>query len=79
MIPTYNRPVQLARCIESIGRLGAMKNCVEIIVVNDGGVTPDASQLLSLAGGIDLVVISQSRKGAGAARNNGAAKARGEH
>ena len=79
VIPTYNRPAQLARCIESIGKLGAMRDCVEIIVVNDGGVAPDSMQLIELARGIDLVVISQSQRGAGAARNTGAAKARGTH
>lgn len=56
-----------------------MRDCIEIIVVNDGGVPPDSTQLVELARGIDLVVISQSRSGAGAARNTGATKARGTH
>ena len=79
VIPTYDRPAQLARCVESIGKLDIARNCVEVIVVNDGGLTPDSPRLRRLANGIDLVVISESRRGAGAARNTGAAHARGEH
>jgi GT2 family glycosyltransferase len=79
VIPTFNRPAQLARCIESIGKLETPGNWVEIIVVNDGGEAPDEAQLLSLARGIEMQIISQSRRGPGAARNRGVANARGEH
>lgn len=79
VIPTYDRPEQLARCVASVGRIERSSDSIEIIVVNDGGTEPDAARLGALAGQIPLTVVSQHHRGPGAARNNGVAHASGEY
>ena len=79
VIPTFNRPASLERCVASIGKLECARQEVEVIVVNDGGSAPDGARLSALANGIRLRVLSQSRKGPGAARNHGAFTAAGKY
>ena len=79
VIPTYNRPSQLSRCVESIGRQEAGRESIEAIVVNDGGSEPDKAELVDVANGISLTIMSQQRRGPGAARNAGAFHVHGEY
>lgn len=37
MIPTYNRPDLLERCLQSLGAMEHPGLAVDVIVVNDGG------------------------------------------
>lgn len=71
IIPTYNRPVQLAACLESLAQLNYPTEQLEIIVVNDGG---EAFDLLETD---NLRLISQPNRGPAAARNTGATHAKG--
>jgi GT2 family glycosyltransferase len=76
VIPTFNRPGELSRC------LGALRQCTvdskrfEVIVVNDGGQDP-ASALETVDGSLNIRVLTQPNRGPGAARNYGAGTARG--
>jgi cellulose synthase/poly-beta-1,6-N-acetylglucosamine synthase-like glycosyltransferase len=77
VIPTHERPVELARCLDGVAAMTAAGPDLEVVVVNDGG-TPPAAQLLErLRGRVDLVVVEQGRRGPAAARNTGIARARG--
>ncbi|HUQ48351.1 MAG TPA: glycosyltransferase [Gemmatimonadaceae bacterium] len=77
VIPTYNRPDELARCVAAIAASTVAPERYEVIVVNDGGVSPDAA-LLGVARRLNLRVLTQPNRGPGAARNYGAGSARGE-
>lgn len=79
IVPTYNRPDQIAGCLAALRRLERPGGALEVVVVNDGGVAPPSS-LVSGAhdDGVSLRVIDQDNAGPGPARNAGAAVARGE-
>jgi GT2 family glycosyltransferase len=69
VIPTLNRPRELARCLAAVDRLDYPRADLEVIVVDDGGRTP--------AHAPGARVIRQANAGPAAARNRGAAAARG--
>jgi len=79
IIPTFQRPGELYRCIEAIGAIEYPRDKVEIIVVNDGGSVPSIDTLRALAGTIKIDVITQENRGPGSARNTGARAATGEY
>ena len=72
IIPTYNEEKHIVQCLESLSNQTLKP--LEIIVVDDGSTD---STLLKIKN-FDLVVIRQDHSGAGAARNLGAKKSRGE-
>lgn len=73
IIPTYNRPQPLAACLQSLARLAYPPERLEIIVINDGGVTrPEVDNRPG------VIEVTQPNAGPAAARNNGAAQARGD-
>lgn len=74
VVPTYNRPIALQRCIASITRQAAAPP-FEIVVVDDGG-TP-AVDREALGPTPNLVVVRRPHAGAAAARMTGVARARG--
>src|SRR5207248_1523552 len=73
IIPTYNRPRQLAACIDSLAKLDFPADSFEVIVVNDGGCTP-AIPMSEL----NVLWLNQAHAGPGAARNFAAQYAGGE-
>lgn len=73
IIPSYNRPVRLAACLEALGRLEYPTERFEVIVVDDGSAPP----LSASAAPFNLTVMRQENSGPAAARNAGAARARG--
>ncbi|SBO44031.1 glycosyltransferase [Cyanobium sp. NIES-981] len=78
IVPTRNRPAQLARALESIAAQ-TFRN-LEVIVVNDGGA--DVSEVIRTArpGQASVRCISHPRcLGAAAARNSGLRLSRGRH
>jgi cellulose synthase/poly-beta-1,6-N-acetylglucosamine synthase-like glycosyltransferase len=74
VIPAYNAQEALGNCLDALERQTAPREEYEIIVVNDG--SSDGTQ--EIATGRDVILISQSHRGAAAARNAGAHRARGE-
>lgn len=74
IIPTFNRPTQLTACLQSISQLGYPRDRFEVIVVNDGGVTPN----IALFQDLNLSVIYQENAGPASARNAGATHAKGQ-
>jgi len=73
VITTYQRPAQLARTLQALGRQNYPKDRFEVIVVNDGGKLP----LKPFVSDLCVRFIEQQHAGAAAGRNTGVAHARG--
>lgn len=78
IIPTYNRPEQLATCLESLIELDYPHNCFEVIVVDDGSKTSLESVVAPFTSQLDVTLLRQINNGAASARNTGAKQAKGE-
>lgn len=79
IIPTYNRPMQLGHCLTALTRLDYPRDQFEVIVVDDGSVVPVAEVAASFRPRLDLTLLSVPNAGPAAARNLGAARARGRY
>jgi len=78
VIPTFNRPFQLADCLASLARLDYPRASFEVIVVDDGSRVPLDDVVEAFRDKIDLTLKAQANSGPATARNTGAAGARGE-
>jgi glycosyltransferase involved in cell wall biosynthesis len=78
IIPTYNRPQRLARCLASIAVLDYPREQFEVIVVDDGSELPVEGAAHSVAMLVNLTVLRQKNAGPASARNFGASAAQGE-
>lgn len=78
VIPTYNRPSQLVRCLDGLAQLTYPENCFEVIVVDDGGPIDLTPAIARYRDQLNLTLLRQSRGGPGVARNAGAAVAQGD-
>jgi len=74
VIPVRNSASTLGRCLEALASQSVPASRYEIIVVNDG--STDATQQVALSHAVACLNIEPS--GPAAARNQGAAQARGE-
>jgi glycosyltransferase involved in cell wall biosynthesis len=79
IIPTYSRPEQLAACLQAIAALDYPRDRFEVIVVDDGSPEPPVDIVESFSGIIDVKLLTQTNAGPAAARNAGAAGARGDY
>lgn len=79
IVPTYNRPEQLLACLSALSAVDAPPEGLEVIVVNDGGTLPPVSATEPFLARLDLKIVSQANAGPAAARNRGAAAARGHY
>src|SRR5215470_2400148 len=75
VVPTYRRAAILAECLDAVARLDYPRDRFEAIVVDDGG---GAVELPRACAALDIALLSQAHAGPAAARNTGAARARGE-
>jgi GT2 family glycosyltransferase len=78
IVPTHDRPAQLAVCLQAIASLDYPRDRFEVIVVDDGGAEPLEAIVAAVRSRLAVTVIKQRRGGPAAARNAGAARARGE-
>lgn len=81
VVPTRNRAEKLRVCLESLLAQNFPADRYEIVVVDDGSTDGTIETALALAasgGPVPLVVVTQSARGAGAARNVGLAVATGD-
>lgn len=74
IIPVYNEEDVIGECIDAIRKNDFPGKKVEIIVVDDGS----TDKTIEICEKEKVKVIKQNHKGAGAARNLGVSKARGE-
>ncbi|HMG76758.1 MAG TPA: glycosyltransferase [Pyrinomonadaceae bacterium] len=78
IIPTYSRPEQLAACLEAIARLDYPRERFEVIVVDDGSLSPSESVVASFSSRIEAKSLREHHAGPAAARNKGATCAAGD-
>jgi GT2 family glycosyltransferase len=78
IIPTYNRPQQLAACLQSLAQLEYPRERFEVIVVDDGSPTSLEMASARVRQQICVRLIQQANSGPAAARNNGAKQAKGD-
>src|SRR5439155_19951670 len=79
VVPTYDRPKQLAACLQALGRLDYARESFEVIVVDDGSKTPAEAVVASFDGRLQVTLIVQLHSGPATARNAGAMRARGKY
>ena len=80
VVPTYSRPCQkLPALLESLTELDYPRDGFEVIVVDDGSEQPPEEEIVEFQDRIDLTLLIQENAGPAAARNSGAAQAKGEY
>ncbi len=77
IVPSYNRPRELASCLGSLAALDFPKERFEVIVVDDGSDEPAAAVAARFAGALNIRSIRQTNQGPASARNAGARAASG--
>lgn len=78
VIPTYNRPDQLAVCLRACSRLDYPHDRFEVLVVDDGGTTSLDEIVARFHAVLTLKLLRQENAGPAAARNRGAYEAAGQ-
>lgn len=79
IIPTYNRPRDLCRCLEALAAQNYPQRGFEVIVVDDGSAVPLSGVVASVAPRLQVRLLTQANAGPAQARNTGAAAARGTY
>jgi GT2 family glycosyltransferase len=83
IVPTHDRPVALSACLRALAAQTLSPGAFEIIICDDGSTPAVALQqaglLAELADGLRVRVVRQENAGPAAARNLGAAAARGRY
>jgi GT2 family glycosyltransferase len=77
VIPTFNRPRDLARCLDALSRLEYPREDFEVIVVDDGGAANLEPVAQTHGANLRVRLLRQSNSGPATARNHGAAHAAG--
>jgi GT2 family glycosyltransferase len=77
VVPTYGRPDRLRSCLVGLEQLHFPDDQYEVIVVDDGGPVPAEAVVAPFRDRLDITLIRQVNAGPAAARNAGAACAKG--
>ncbi len=78
IIPTFNRPLPLTHCLQSLARLNYPRDRFEVIVVDDGSESPMGGVVFSFSNRLDITLVTQPHSGPAIARNKGTTHAKGE-
>lgn len=78
IVPTYRRPLKLADCLRSLAQLDYPQDRFEVVVVDDGSGAPPEDIVAAAAERVQAGLIVVDHAGPAAARNAGAARAKGE-
>lgn len=79
VIPTHDRPAQLAACLRALAAMEYARDRFEVLVVDDGGSAPLDDLVSSWHDRLDIRLTHQENAGPGSARNKGALGARGRY
>ncbi|MBE9138521.1 glycosyltransferase [Nodosilinea sp. LEGE 07088] len=79
VVPTYNRPDCLRRCLQSLAQLDYPREAFEVVVVDDGSHQPLDDVVADFDPTIAVHLIRQANAGPASARNAGAFAARGAY
>lgn len=77
IIPTYNRPERLARCLAAIAALNFPTENFEVVIVDDGSPNPLKAADIAAGHRLHLSFYRQPNAGPASARNTGARAAQG--
>jgi len=77
IIPTRNRAAQLTNCLGGLARLDYPRQKFEVIVVDDGSDASPGAVVAAFSKQLDMTLLERAHEGPSAARNAGAAVARG--
>ena len=78
IIPTYQRPALLVRCLEALAQARTGRAAYEVLVVDDGSPVAPAATVAPFRERMTVRLLRQANAGPAAARNTGAAEACGE-
>jgi len=79
VVPTYERPAQLAACLRSLAQLDYPRGRFEVLIVDDASTHAPRELIESFVGALDVKLLRQATNaGPAAARNLGARRARGD-
>ncbi len=79
IVPTYDRPHELAACLAAIADLDYPRELLEVVVVDDGGAESLEDVVAAVQGRVAAVLLRQPRQGGpAAARNAGALHTSGD-
>ena len=79
VVPTYERPASLARCLDALAAQTLDHDRFEVIVVDDGSAEPPRAVVARAAASIDVRLVEQANAGPATARNAGAEASRGRY
>src|SRR6476620_6638293 len=79
IIPTYDRPTQLFKCLCTFAAQDYPRDRFEVVVVDDGSVAQVNDPIASLRHQLDITLLTQPHSGPASARNYGAAHAKGTY
>jgi len=79
IIPAHDRPDQLKAALRALTQIDYSRRCFEVIIVDDGSVTPLADVVKPFVDSLQITLLQQVNRGPAAARNVGAARARGKY
>ncbi|GEM_PF-3246886 len=75
IIPTYNRPDRLRRCLESVARQTLSKEDFEVFIMDDGSERDNRPVVDEFSGEMDLTYVKCEKEGPAASRNKGLKRA----
>jgi GT2 family glycosyltransferase len=78
IVPTYERPAQLTRCLQALGGLDYPRDRYEVVVVDDGSANPPDNIVSQFRLTLSLQLLRNEKTGPAGARNFGSLQARGE-
>jgi GT2 family glycosyltransferase len=78
VVPSYNRPDRLRRCLAALASLDYPKDRYSVIVVDDGSPEPLEPIVLEATASMSARCVRQPNQGPGAARNHGLQLAEGD-
>lgn len=78
IIPTYNRIEKLAQCLLALSEQDYPNHLLDVIVVDDGGSTDLENTIEKNRAALTVTLLKQNNSGPAAARNLGAAQAKGD-
>ena len=78
VVPTRDRPAQLARCLGSLAHSTYPRDSYEVLVVNDGGTTDAQRVVRKFDAAMRVKLIQSSHRGPAAARNAGVGASAGD-
>jgi glycosyltransferase involved in cell wall biosynthesis len=78
IIPTFERPKELAACLAALATLSYDRARFEVVIVDDGSTTPLDEVVAGCTNTLNVTLLRQNNAGPASARNFGASRATGD-